>query len=118
MEWLRGFMSRHKDLSVRKPESTSLSKAISFKKTNVGAFFEKLTGLYEKHNFSPHLIFNIDETGCSTVSAPPKIIAEKGSKQIGQVTPAERGTLVTTLFFINAAGGTIPPVFVFPRVNY
>lgn len=62
---------------------------------------------------------NTDETGCSTVSAPPKIIAEKGSKQIGQVTSAERGTLVTTLFFfINATGGSIPPVFIFPRVNY
>lgn len=118
VEWLRGFMGRHKDLSVRKPESTSLSRATSFNKTNVGTFFEKLTSLYEKHNFSPHMIFNTDETGCSTVSAPPKIIAEKGSKQIGQVTSAERGTLVTTLFFINAAGGTIPPVFVFPRVNY
>lgn len=118
VEWLRGFMTRHKDLSVRKPENTSLSRATSFNKTNVGAFFEKLTSLYEKFNFPPHMIFNTDETGCSTVSAPPKIIAEKGSKQIGQVTSAERGTLVTTLFYINAAGGSIPPVFIFPRVNY
>nr|XP_047129405.1 MFS-type transporter clz9-like [Hydra vulgaris] len=64
------------------------------------------------------MIFNTDETGCSTVSAPTKIIAAKGSKQVGQVTSAERGTLVTTLFFVNAGGGTIPPVFIFPRVSY
>lgn len=105
-DWLRGFMSRHKDLSVRKPESTSLSRATSFNKTNVG------------YKFPPHMIFNTDETGCSTVTSPPKVIAQRGSKQIGQVTSAERGTLVTTLFFINAAGGFLPPVFIFPRVNY
>lgn len=117
-EWLRGFMTRHKDLSVRKPESTSLSRATSFNKTNVGTFFSNLTNIFQKFHFSPHMIFNADETGCSTVSAPPKIIATRGSKQVGQVTSAERGTLVTTLFFINAAGGTIPPVFIFPRVNF
>jgi len=31
-DWLKGFMNRHKDLAVRKPESTSLSRAISFKR--------------------------------------------------------------------------------------
>lgn len=82
VEWLCGFMSRHKDLSVKKPESTSLSRATSFNKTNVGTFFEKLTSIYGKFNFPPHMIFNTDETGCSTVSGPPKIIVEKGSKQI------------------------------------
>ncbi|XP_012559336.1 uncharacterized protein LOC101239882 [Hydra vulgaris] len=118
VEWLRGFMMRHKDLSVRKPESTSLSRATSFNKTNVNTFFEKLTSIYKKYRFPSHMIFNTDETGCSTVSAPPNIIAAKGSKQVGQVTSAERGTLVTTLFFVNAGGGTIPPVFIFPQVNY
>lgn len=98
VEWLRGFMSRHRDLAVRKPESTSLSRATSFNRTNVALFFEKLTNVYEKYKFPPHMIFNCDETGCATVTNPPKIIAQRGSKQIGQVTSAERGTLVTTLF--------------------
>ncbi|CAK1587284.1 unnamed protein product [Parnassius mnemosyne] len=111
-------MDRHKDLTVRKPESTSLSRATSFNTSNVNSFFEKLSTVLRKYNFPPHMIFNADETGCSTVANPPKVIAERGSKQIGQVTSAERGTLVTTLFFINAAGGFLPPVFVFPRVNY
>lgn len=117
-DWLKGFMSRHKDLAVRKPENTSLSRATSFNKTNVGTFFEKLSAVFARYNVPPHMVFNTDETGCSTVTNPPKVIAERGSKQIGQVTSAERGTLVTTLFFINAAGGFLPPVFVFPRVNY
>lgn len=117
-DWLKGFMSRHKDLAVRKPENTSLSRATSFNKTNVNNFFEKLSTVFGKYNFPPHMIFNADETGCTTVTNPPKVIAERGSKQIGQVTSAERGTLVTTLFFINAAGGFLPPIFVFPRAHY
>ncbi|CAH1957748.1 unnamed protein product [Acanthoscelides obtectus] len=117
-DWLKGFMSRHKDLTVRKPESTSLSRATCFNKANVSTFFEKLNTVLQRYKFPPHRIFNADETGCSTVTNPPKVIAERGSKQIGQVTSAERGTLVTTLFFINTAGGFLPPVFVFPRVNY
>lgn len=28
VDWLRGFMTRHKDLAVRKPESTSLSRQL------------------------------------------------------------------------------------------
>ncbi|KAG5882493.1 hypothetical protein JTB14_008466 [Gonioctena quinquepunctata] len=35
-----------KDLSVRKTESSSLSRVTSFKKTNVSTFSEKLTSIY------------------------------------------------------------------------
>lgn len=61
-----------------------------------------LENFLRKYNFPPHMIFN--ETGYSTVTNTPQVIAESGSKQIGQVTSDELGILVTTLFFINAAG--------------
>lgn len=64
------------------------------------------------------MIWNLDETGCLTVTNPPKVLATRGSKQVGQVTSVERGNLVTMLGFINASGGTIPPVFIFPRVHF
>ena len=47
-----------------------------------------------------------------------KGIAGKGVKQVGQVTSAERGTLVTMVGCINALGNFIPPFLIFPRVHF
>ena len=46
----------------------------------------------------------MDETALTNVHVPPKVIAGKNVKQVGQVTSAERGTLVT-----------VPPTFIWPR---
>ncbi|KAF2902378.1 hypothetical protein ILUMI_03806 [Ignelater luminosus] len=40
------------------------------------------------------------------------------TKQVGQVTSTERGTLITTCGTINALGNSIPPVLISPRVHY
>ncbi|XP_042912926.1 uncharacterized protein [Parasteatoda tepidariorum] len=117
-DWLSGFLDRQRELSIRTPESTSQARACSFNKNNVSIFFQKLEGLLQKYKFEPADIYNCDETGLSTVTECPKIIATKGTKQVGQITSAERGQLVTMLNFINAIGNTIPPVYVFPRVNF
>lgn len=39
-----------------------------------------------KHKFQPQSIFNIDETGVTTVHVPGRLIAEKGSKEVSKVT--------------------------------
>ena len=50
----------------------------------------------ERHNLRPNNIYNVDETGVTTVQGKPsKVIALKGHKQVGNVTSAERGQLVT-----------------------
>ena len=38
-------------------------------------------------------------------------------KQVGKLTSGERGTLVTVLYAVNAAGNSVPPMLVFPRVK-
>ena len=45
-------------------------------------------------------------------------MTEKGKKQVGCITSAERGELVTVVCAVNAAGNAIPPMFVFPRVRF
>lgn len=64
---------------------------------------------------SPHRKFNMDETALTTVHVPPNIVASKNAKQMGQVTSAERGTLVTVGPCVNGSGTSIPPVFIWQR---
>ncbi|CAK1554973.1 unnamed protein product [Leptosia nina] len=68
--------------------------------------------------FDASQIWNIDETGVTTVQKPKKIVAAHGQKQIGAITSPERGTLVTLACATSAAGNLIPPMFVFPRLKY
>ena len=117
-DWYYGFMERHPTLSLRTPEATSVGRSTSFNKANVDSFLKNLNSLYERYRFTPDRVYNCDETGLTTAHKPPKVVAARGKKQIGQVTSAERGELVTLLFIINAIGNTIPPVFVYPRVHF
>ncbi|KAJ8897007.1 hypothetical protein PR048_002353 [Dryococelus australis] len=68
------------------------------------------------YHFLPNKIFNLDETGISTVLPSPKIIAETGKKQVGQVVARECGELVTVCCIIAANGNSLRPVFVFPKI--
>jgi len=47
-----------------------------------------------------------------------KIVAQRGKKQVDAITSVERGTLVTMCLAVNAVGNLIPPMFIFPMVNY
>ena len=40
IDWLQGFMKRHKKLTLRKPENTTLFRSTAFNKINAMKFFD------------------------------------------------------------------------------
>jgi hypothetical protein len=72
--------------------------------------------LYEKYNFNSDNIYNVDETGISPVpSKQIKVLRLSGKRQVGGLSSAERGVLVTAEIFRSASGNFVPTMFVFTR---
>lgn len=114
MDWLRGFLKRHK-ISLRKPEATSINRAEAFNKTEVELFYNNLDVLLTKYKFPASRIYNMDETGVTSVQRPGKILAPQGQKQVGSMTSWERGKTVTVVCAMSASGNYIAPMFIYPR---
>lgn len=80
---MRLFLKRHPELSNVKPEGTSLGRIARFNKNAVAVFFENLNEVMVKYKFQPHKIYNVDDTGISTVPTPNRIVGPKCVKQLG-----------------------------------
>ena len=117
-DWFYGFRARHPELTLRSPEATSIARAQAFNKPNVQNFFSLLTNVLDEKKFPPHRIFNVDETSVTTVQAKSnKVLAQRGKKQVGTITSAERGVLSTAVICMSASGTFIPPMIIFPRLR-
>lgn len=115
-KWVRGFLKRNPRISMRSPESTSLARAQAFNKPNIQAYFNALSNTLEQNNFLPENVYNMDESGLTTVQKKcQKIYAAKGRKQVGALSSAERGQHVTVVCAMNAMGTYVPPALIYPR---
>lgn len=114
-DWLANFMKKHK-FSVRKPEATSIARAMGFNKPSVDRFFNIVRELREKYKFPASSIFNADESGLSTVpNKLPMVISLRGSRRVSKIVTAERGKNVTIICCISATGFYLPPFLIFAR---
>jgi hypothetical protein len=95
-DWLVSFM-KPSNLSLRTPEATNMTRVAGFTRPEVMRFFEMYKSIRDKHKITEGQIFNIDETGVSTVQTPRKIVAQRGMKQAGRITSAERGKDITVV---------------------
>lgn len=118
--WFDLFIRRHKNkITIHKPIGTSFSRANGFNKEAIDKFFDMLQTEYDKHSFSADRVYNVDETGLTVVQSKiPHVVGLKGKRQVGAITAAERGSLVTVVCCMSAGGTFIPPMMIFPRKNW
>jgi hypothetical protein len=115
-EWWYSYKERFPQLALRVAENLSSSRAEAFNKHRVTSFYEEASQVLNNAGVSssPHLIYNCDETGLSSVpNKSRKVLAEKGKRIIQQIQTGERGTLTTFLPCCNANGEYIPPFLIF-----
>ena len=113
-DWVAGFLRRNPQVSVRKPENCSLARLEAINKENLKKFYKNVADVTAKHGpFPPHRIFNVDETGITPVVNSPKVLAGKGRRNVGRVSSAERGKLVTVVGCVSADGNCVPPMLIF-----
>ncbi|XP_069705674.1 uncharacterized protein [Periplaneta americana] len=117
-KWYYGFMSRHPEISLRQPEATSIARAQGFNRERVASFFKVLAAVVDSNHFDATTIFNMDETGLSTVQKPQEVLGIKGKHQIGGITSGERGTNTTCVCCMSALGMYIPPMLIFKRLRF
>lgn len=115
-KWFYSFMKRHPRLSLRLPENTSMARVKGFNREAVYHFFDILQEISRTNGIDATTIFNVDESGFSTVQKKcSKIIGRKGKKRIGRVVSGERGTNTTVVCCASASGTYVPPMFIFKR---
>ncbi|KAJ8929744.1 hypothetical protein NQ314_017534 [Rhamnusium bicolor] len=56
-----------------------------------------LEQVIDENKIDKTMIFNMDESALTTVQVPPKVFAQKGNKQVGAITSAERGIHTTVV---------------------
>jgi len=112
--WFTGFLQRHPQLRIRKPEALSAARAMAMNKPVIDKWFTEyenlLTTLGIKDN--PSHIWNCDETGLVDHFERRKAVGTAGHACY-QITANERGETTTVLACFNGTGDYAPVLFVF-----
>ena len=113
--WYRDFIEGHTEVSLRQAEATSVGRAKGFNRKHVNEFYDKQQTLIDMHGFDGTRMFNMDESGITTVQKHCKVFGKKGKKQIGSLTSGETGVNTTVVCCMSAGGNFVPPMVIFKR---
>ena len=59
-KWYAGFLKRHPELSIRRPEATSLARADGFNKEAVNKYFRNVNEIVTKHKLDGTKVYNME----------------------------------------------------------
>ena len=74
----------------------------AFNKRNIDEFFDKLEEVIQASQLRGKQIYNLDESGLTTVQKMPNVIGKRRVKQVRQIASRERGELVTVCCIVSA----------------
>ena len=114
-DWFTGFMKRHSDLALRKPQGLSRARAEGMNKSVVQQFYELYQNIVIETGVlaAPERVYNVDESGFPLCNKPLKVVAQKGRHEVVKITNVERGENVTAVVCCSAVGTFIPPFIIF-----
>ncbi|XP_033749226.1 tigger transposable element-derived protein 1-like [Pecten maximus] len=115
-KWMRSFMSRHKNLSLRTPHPLERARS-ELKSSQIEEYFELLEKTLVKLDIKdkPSQIFNVDETGFAGKEfSKQKIVVPKGTKHPYQPCAGISGH-VTLNLGVSASGKAIAPLIIFSK---
>ena len=96
-DFVAGFLKRHSNVSLRKPEAISLNRVYGLNEVSVDKYFENLAKVLDTYNLEPQQIFNLDESELSCVHKPNKVLAQEGKRVVSSTTNVERGVTTTIM---------------------
>jgi hypothetical protein len=115
-QWARGFLRRHRVLSLRIAEALDESRARNTAENIASEHMDRIEHVLEEKRLwsDRNRIWNVDETGLRLgESTNQKVLARRGSRRVYQITSKDTRH-VSVLFAVNAAGAASPPVFLLP----
>ena len=62
-------------------------------------------------------VFNMDESGLTSVQKQGTVLSVKGEKQVSGLTSGERGSTTAIVCCVSSAGQYVPPMMIFRRIR-
>ena len=60
-DFVAGFLTRHSNVSLKKPKAISLNRVYGLNKVSVDKYFENLAKVLDTYNLEPQQIFNLQK---------------------------------------------------------
>ena len=111
-KWLKGFLKRHPEITLKTAKNLSIARAMGANETVISNWFKLLKEIKDKFDIlSPCQIWSGDEMGVQNVPKEVKVLGCKNIRTFQQVS-GEQGETSTVLTFVNAAGQSVPPLII------